>query len=658
MGQFDEFFFEGDLSVRRERILDQPKADIDSSAPTQTKQEITEDYVNSIYDTYRKAIDKANILIPSIEKVAKKYTIRVDERSLEVRRAVSREDQNSNEGEYISFDLFTRIIDIIELQAISVDFDVINTKVFADSLATEREIKSKIDKRLDGDSDLLLVASNILVLFLLHQITGIWRGSEHVSAQPKAAGPYPTEPASSAGEAIREAAVGIAAAQIVLGLNRTLMQRALQDGSVGDVEQIIKGAIGQVDQVKLPPLVEKAKKLIGLEDYKLILKYCIKYITESTDRGYEFWLSYLMVRKTRYQASRNLSLAPMFSNREFAIYNPAIANKFGGLTGGIAGSLAESLANILNASVVAPTDEYLCALDYEATNFETGLNYIAQVLDTKFTKDLICCLVRFFGNVDLDILKKIATILRIALNNNMIDLNATMSNFIGLLVSWVRDTITRLLLGLIQQLLNKLVKLIADFLNDLSGDADFLSECPLILELILAITEGIDAIIDDYEKILKNFTSGVVLNSMSFLGLNDLDATNKGLKPGLLRIHRKRSISRILRILDAIISTLDGNINICNDKSDNINSSQSITYDDILKSPLISDIEDYLDVNQDMKDKYFKDAVEVRFEDGTYIPAYTNGIMDIGKPGGPAPDCGDAFSNSVLAKLLGQYNRQ
>lgn len=673
---YSDFFADGDFTFRRPRTLDPSQQEVapEAAANQRKPEEVNQDFVNAIYDSYRRAMEKATILLPAISKVANKYTIPVDINSIEVRRAVIRQDPDVPDGSIITFDLFTRMVDIVERQAQAVDFDVINTKVIADPLATERTIRKRIDSRV-GDSEissLLLVGANILVLFILHEITGIWRGTEHTAAQPKTAGPFPTETISSMGEAIREAAVGVAAANIILGLNQALMTLALNDGNsdAPNANTIVQGALAEAKQVKLPPLLETAKTVLGLDDYKLIIKYVIKYVSETTERGYEFWWAYIMTRRTRYLSALNLSFAPIFSKKEYSIKNlqwdidkPWVEpddiqlNPIGVSSTPSPDYLSTQLVSLLNRSVVQPTDAYLCAMDYEASNFERGLNYVAQVLDTKIARDAICCLVRFLGNIDADLLKKIAAILRIFLNNNMIDLSATMTNFMSLLASWIRDTLIRLLMTLIQSILDKIAKLVAKFINELAGDLKFLIECPLIMDLIMGIIDAIDAIIQDLEEILENYVTGIVLNTMVSLGLNEFDASNKGLRPGLLRIHRKRSISRILRILDAIISVLEQDIRLC-EEDDGLNRpGTTITFNQAIDSPLIGDLEDYLDIPQVIKDKYFADAVEIRFEDGTYIPPYTKGVVDIGVPGQAPPTCIQNFNQASIKQVLGDWVR-
>lgn len=633
-----------DFSLRRPRLLEPSQGNQRSAEDPMTIKKNRQYYTDATTSTYRRVSDKANIIINAAAEVAKKYSIPVVEESSEIRAAVNRQDPGSNEGSVISFDLFVRMLDIVEGMAERVDYDIIDDRVIGDPAANQRTIRKKLDSRFDDDNDgllaLLLVGGQIMTLYMIHLINGTWRGPEKVAASP-------TEPAAFI-EGLREMTVGLAASTLIAGVNSHLAALFTEQGNYDtNTKTLVSGALADYRQTELPPIVQRANVILGIDDHKIILKYAIKYIAETQDRGYEFWFAYMTARRTRFLSSRSLRSAPMFSEVEFAKNNYSIdespgssfdeipqnvlLNQIG--PNSLLGNLASELQNGLNNSIVTPTDEFLCAQDYESNGFEKGLNFLAQVLDTRLSRDVLCCLVRFLSNVDTDLLNKIRAVLGIFLNTNTIHLAATLENFTPFLVNWVRDTFMKLIMELVQTILDKIYRVINDFLFDIEGDLGALEGCPLIIELIQSILDALDIIIQDVEELVKNYTLQIELNLSTHFGLTD-DIEVAGARGGLIKVHKKRSLRRLLAIIDGIIGVLDSGFVLCDseeaDQYDQANGPRIVTYDEILDSPGILDLEDYLDIPSDVKNKYFSDAYEVRLPDGTILPNYEVGELQIG----------------------------
>lgn len=648
MAMYEDFFFDGNYEVKKPRKLDPP-----SPAPSGDKEQLrerTEVRVNTLYARYEKASDKANILMKHTEKVASKYSIPVPKESIELRQILSilGEDQNQ-----ITFALFKRCISSIESQSLNLNYDVIDTRVSADPMANERIIKRKLEGGGDDDSILLLVASQIFALYSIHLISGLWRSPETAA----------TAPPFSIPESIRQAVVGLAASFAILGINESLAN-ALADGFNTIPKETIQGALSQAKQVKLPPLIEKAREYSRRDYYKAITSFCIRYVSSTQEPGYEFWLAYIVAAKNRYIAQRQRSLAPQFSSKhrlnEFEsdrIEDPVIGSgSIGGFNrrDGIQSEIARGLVDTLNRAVTLPTDEYLCAQEFEISNIEYALNGMAQILDTKFTRDLICCLVRFFGPLDKELLKKIRAILSAYLNFVMIDLNATMINFEAYLVSWIKDTFIRLILSLINSIIDHIVSTLIDFVNDLIIDINALHECPLVLEAIQAVIDGIMRIMADLKEIASNYAISIVYNSMISLGLNDLDAANTGRMPGMWRVHDKRNIRRIIRLLDKIIQLIDSGNTLCDAEADHRRS--QITYDEFIDNYGVNDDEQFLELPQPIKENYFKDAVAISSPKGSYLPPLIDGYKDIGDPNSTnKTDCMTLVKTMLPPEIVAAY---
>lgn len=676
-----------DFTYRRPRFLEPAVVNNPTPQDSVTLERIRQEQLDSNYASYKRVSDKANIIMDYASKVAKKYTIPVPIEAVEVRQAVSRQDPDSNNGQYISFATFVAMLDLVEGMASKVDYRIIDNQVIADPAANERSIRKRLDSKF-GDDDgllaLLLVGGQLMTLYMIHLINGMWRGPEHLSAAPKTAGPVPTEVASPTAEAIRQAVVGFAASTLITGVNQTLAQMFLDDGQPNSSSKaIIQGAIGTAKQIDLPPIVGKIKTIMGMDDYKTILKYCVKYISETKDRGYEFWFAYMTARRTRYLSSVSLRSAPMFSEKEHArirysvdgaqvdpdsivLENRQLFNSYG--ADSFLENVAAELQDGLNRSIVRPTDQFLCAQDYESSGFERGLNFMAQVLDTKLSRDVICCLVRFLGNMgveSLDTLKKIRAVLGIFLNSNTLILSATLQNFMAFFVNWVRDTVLKLVMELVQVVLDKIYRIVQEFLYDIEADLGVLSDCPLIIELIQGLLEALDTIMKDIQELVRNYVLQVELNLSVQFGLDDLPNQVEGHRGGLIKVHKKRSLRRLIAIIDGIISVIESGATICDiEERDNLlndptTSRRVVTYDDILDSPGIVDLEDRLDIPSDVKAEYFSDAYEVKLQDGSRLPDYQIGEVQMASYNDISADdeCRRALPEELISQAL-QRNKE
>lgn len=672
------------FNYRRPRYLEPSEGNSPRTAQDKQSVKINQQAsLDTSYASYKRASDKANIIMDYAAEVAKKYTIPVSEESMEVRQAVARTDPDSNEGQYISFNTFVRMVDIVEDMANNVTYSVIDDRVIADPAANERRIRKKIDSRFGNDDGLLallLVGGQIMTLYLIHQINGMWRGPEQeLAAQKTTAGGQPIEQASPIAESLRQASVGFAAATLITGVNQALATLFLNDATPSTSSSTtVDGVIATARQTNLPPILGKIKTILGIDDYKIILKYAIKYISETKDGGYEFWWGYYVARRTRFLSSRSIRSAPMFSKKEHRANNytedgPIVAvgdvqdpTTFGiGVPGPdtLLEGLAAELQNGLNFSIVQPTDQFLCALDYESSSFERGLNALAQILDTRVSRDVLCCLVRFLSNTDIDLLRKIRAVLAIFLNAQNLHLGLTLQNFMAFLVNWVRDTALRLIMELVQAILDKIYRVIQEFLLDLNADLGVLESCPLILELINGVLDSLTFIMIDIQELVRNYIIQIELNISVQFGLDDLPAGIELQHGGLFKIHKKRSLRRIMAIIDGIINVIESGYVICDHEEINtVNPSgdgRVITYQDILDSPGITDLEDYLDVPTEVKDQYFADAYEIVLPDNSVIPSYDIGELQLadetvnGEQG-----CPRTFPDSIIEDAVKRYKER
>lgn len=657
------------FDYRRPRFLDPNLTRRDPKATNFDTKKESQVILDAAYSSYRKASDKANIIMQAASKVANKYIIPVDINSTEIRQAVSRQDPESG-GNYIDFSLFVKMIEVIENQAKRVDYAVIDDHIIGDANANQRKITQKLNSNFDGLEDgllsLLSTGVSILTLYLIHQINGIWRGPEKILAAHKDS----IDQASPFLEAARETAIGLATAQVVLGIQQSLHYLFAKDGgSTSDASERVVGSIGDLSQVDLPPLTQLFLKSVSINDHKAIISYSLKYIAQTNDRGYEFWYAYFYARKTRYIAGRSIASAPMFSEKEFAeqklnyktdsaIVTPS---PLGGTTSGrnlniFEQASAEIASGLLN-SVVTPTDIFVCSKDYESTQLETSLNILAQTLDTRVARDAICCVVRFLSRLDINLLRKIRILLGIVLNTHTIDLARTLENFEAFLTDWVRDTAELLSIELTQALMDKILGVVSGFIKDIEIDIGDLGDCPLIVELVYSILEGMDYIMEDIENLIFRYLTKIQLN----IGIDiDFGSNNNRseIQSPSIKIYKKRSLRNLLLIIDNLLSVLENNIQLCDEEeieSLRDQGTQVQSYSTVLESDLFQNLDDYLEIDEELKRTYFSDAVEIRLQDGTIIPGYDVGEINISQAQTANDICKTLYGPELLNKVLRRY---
>jgi hypothetical protein len=637
--RYGNLFEDGNFDIRRKRILDDIRSESADRINLVDREKFRQDYINRIYSTYKDASDKATVLIDYAAEVAKKYTIPVPVEAVEVRQSVSRQDPDVPDGSIITFDLFVRMIDIVESQAKRVNLSIIDNR-YRDALSKERIVRKAIDKRFDDDDSLwflLLFGAHLMTLYVIHKIGGIWRSEE--TSEEAIGSTDPGNAASHQATGIKQMVEGFAAS-LVIQLFDEVFARLIASEGRPDIDTRISsrviGSLASAKETAVSPLMDKIKKSMSLDDHETILKYSIKYISTTNDRGYEFWYAYFIGRRSKYTSRRMLSYSPLFSKRRYAEYNfgwtqesegidpddIALADpEFPNRVFGFFEQLGIGLINEMRSSVVNYADDYSLLLDHESTELDRGLDNIARVLESRFSRDAICCFVLFFGKIDTDILKSIRFILSHNVNIQIVDLDLTLSNMQHRLVSWVKDAILRELLALVQMIFDKIVGKLFKFLSDITVEAEFLVQCPLIHDLLQAIMDSIFMIARDLEEMIKNYSTSIMYDSLSGLALEDKDIDNVGLKSSLKRLHKKRRLRSIIRILDAIISSLESGAVFCSKEEVDPNNPNHVAIEDIVDSPIIGDIDDYLNIPDNVASTYFNDIKEFTFNDGTKLPS-------------------------------------
>jgi hypothetical protein len=644
---YEDFFYQGELEFRRKRVLDDVTGD---RAIQFDDVNFKQDALRNIYKNFERVSDKANIIMQASEKVARKYTIPVPVTAIEVRKAVARQDDNQPNGDLINFSLFIRMVDIIEDRGKSVDFSILNDHV-ADPLANRRDILQKIDKRLKTD-DLLpfyLFGGQLLILYLMSEIQGMFRAPDtaQTGVDPVGGGP------ASAAVAIKQYIVGIAITLAVLGIQEAVkyvIQMMVNDPDLDtSFMNDIEGDIGEAKRRNLSPLVKKAKKFMGFDDYVTITRYCIKYISKTNERGYEFWLSYFMARKMRFKAGIRLGFKHLYVSdsaqidpngsfvRDPGQPPPAGSN----IVADIATNLA---ANAIDIAITEVPFNYVCAREEEVTFMERGLDALAQILDTKLARDVICCLVAFLGNVDTKILSAIRTLLNAYVNINIVNLDLAMTNMLDFLLSWLRDAILEMIWALIQILYDKIVQLVLDFFESLGLDMDIIIECPLILDLILALLDAIDDVLQLLNDIVVKYVEMIMDEIDGFFGLDTNGSDEAKSSTGALNnIYIKKRMRTILLLLDQVVGAIENSLNFCSQQEfEGLSPKEQenfITFESIVDSPAVKDLDDYLDIDYSLKETHFPNAGRIELSDGRIIPSYDKGELTIGD-GNPSAEGG------------------
>lgn len=481
-------FYRPDLEPqKRRRITEAPQrpVPVEPSAVDPGEEEARE-----IFNNYARIANKAKALADTVEQEAKKYTIPVAEFATEVRAAVVRKDQFAGDGSEITFDLFRDAINALEGRRKVVDLDKVATNLTGNALADSKWIDSQMQAADNPDLDgerLAMLASNIMILFILNQMMGPWKAMD---TQQMTAAKLP--PATETGGLVAQTIIGIVMQLLVAGLQEAAIEGFLKRSGVQAITgREPKSFIQQARGMKLDETQDLASRKMGEADYEMILDYAKDFLAQTQDPGYESWTAYWEARHIRQTAMSTWRGAPQYSTVHAAARYQGWPDQRAHQGShdedlDLAGAVDVSLRNAIQSSVVTAAPEYLCTLNEQADGLDRSLDIIGQVMSTRVTRDALCCLVRYFGKIgDPKMLRALRAALRVMLSIQGKIGHLSLSNLAANFLDFLEEELKIQLRDLMMRFIDKVFKPVEDFLYE-PDDAEWqvLFSCPLIQDLV------------------------------------------------------------------------------------------------------------------------------------------------------------------------------
>jgi len=151
-------------------------------------------------------------------------------------------------------------------------------------------------------------------------------------------------------------------------------------------------------------------------DSKAIKDYAIAYIGRNQDNlNYHHWLAYLQVVQTQFIVRGTAAMAPTFSNKWRKFYkfqNTSVVNT------------VDTVIDNVDELDIAISSSLLSYLGDLNRQLNDSYNKTYQSFAFQVDPKLICCLVWFLGPMDLESLKKLSQVLKIATTGASFDLLA------------------------------------------------------------------------------------------------------------------------------------------------------------------------------------------------------------------------------------------
>jgi len=190
-----------------------------------------------------------------------------------------------------------------------------------------------------------------------------------------------------------------------------------------------------------------------------------------------------------------------------------------------------------------PQDLYdIFSRNREDTN--SFLNTVNDALSEQYSQDLICCLVRWLGGLDLKTLKALGALLSLYGNGINIDLGALYGQFAGVINNAIRQALLLPLIRLVDEIFQEITQPIRNWLADEEGKWTLLFLCTPIDELVSILLQ----VIEELEQKLKELV-------IDYYKILRLEKRYLNLKIDFW--WGKKRASRLARIVDFVIKAID-----------------------------------------------------------------------------------------------------
>lgn len=469
-----------------------------------------------------KSIDKALDLLKEIDRLAKRVSIPVPPAAVEVRAALRRKDPESLDGSIIRYEVYRGIINRGFKSVMGLDLDEFSRRLTNNPLTDSRVWTSQRERPETTleNSELIDLARHLAILFLTNQLTSSFdaplKGASTLTPNPGGIAVQLLTTMAILGSMYGEDNVnadGVSRAVRTLGagFNEAWESQNLNFGFGGDI-----GTIGDLVGGFFEPA-----------DDQLIFDFSQDFLASTSDSSYREWRASSPTHSILWNL-RSLDSMPAMRRLKDGAHDSKTVT-------GIMG-----LPRDLQAYVVC-----------ETTDLAGRLNDIAAILSTSYSKDILCCLVRFTGGLGGDPgttirgLRGIQQAMRLASAINAPRRGFGLRRFPDLMNGFMRR---RVILQLVDQLDRVLNRGIVDFLSllslpDLEGQWGTLFRCAGIEDFAAVVTEVGDRLSTKSKDLIAELYEDYQTGQQNFKAQKSVDADDT-------------MVESMIRLIDAVLEAV------------------------------------------------------------------------------------------------------
>lgn len=505
-----------EFSFRKERHIVPEEVNAEAKARAET--EISTSMVETVFDQVDSLLGKADILDAEIARTANPF-IPVHADADEVRLALRSLYPGLSEDR-ISLDQYLASLDFLGQQA-DIDpaklGDMMTGHDIVDSRLLSREMTEAVNSDM-APEELILIGGQFLVLAVCNRMLQTFQAPN--TQQAVAA---KTPPGTEAVSTLMQFIIGLAAILLQTAVNEREVKQVLSE-SFGDA---LDSMNTDVDAVVTEAKGQGSDGLMGLygrsrteEHQAAIRQYSTDYVAATDEPGYEPWVGAAEVRDIR---------ADLIASR----------------------AEGESYLGTVGALGMAPytmSSEIYKLMVCRNMGVNKRFDKLAAVLSSKYTQDLVCCFVRFFGSLPTEMLKPMRLMLKVAANGISLDLGAAMNSTADSLNAHLERKVLEPVMHAVDNFFRKSADDILKFLDP--GQ----HQDPEAFETLLICTP-IDEAFTYMLSAMGRIRSFIAAHIRRYWSRLELKATGCSVKLEVLADSKKARV--LLRLLDTVIAALD-----------------------------------------------------------------------------------------------------
>jgi len=495
--------------------------DKNAEAAVKADTSVSASMVKEVFNQVDGLLEKSDTLLDEIKRTANPY-IPVDKNALEVQLAL-RSLYPGSPTDRISYDQYIASVQFAERQG-NVDPVILHNSMTGNGIIDSRILSQQTTLAANDDmtpEELLVIGGQFLMLAVCNRMLQTFQA--------------PNTQMAVAGKQPAGTEIAATSAQFLIGMAAILLQALVTED---EVKQVLKKTFGEAMEAmntnadavvaeakakEQDPLLKDYQRSQTDQHHTAIREYSQDYVANTTEPGYETWVAAEDVRSIRAdaQASKNESenyLSP-------------------------------------SASYQMSTDVYklMACRNKEANN---RLNKLAAVLSSKYTRDLVCCFVKFVGGFPTETLKFLRLILQVLSNGVSQDLGAAANSLRDSMNSFLERSVLEPILHLIDNFFREAAEMASSLLDpNRYDDPEAFEEvlaCSPIDELFTYVFSGLEKVRALLVKYIRKYWSKIQMKNRFGSVKVQILADNKRAK-------------MLLRILDEVIAAADRG-NLCAEK--------------------------------------------------------------------------------------------